>query len=112
MTEYDREANVSIEQADGTTIIKCDGMFDLHNYGRFHEALADAVAAGDNVVVDFLATAYIDTAVLADLATAANKMIARGKRLQVKVAEPTHPHRTLQITGFSAVLDVLVSPKQ
>lgn len=92
--------------------IACAGALDLHNCKPLHDALVEAASTADDLVVDFLAVEYIDTAVLADLAVTANKMIARGRRLKVKVAEPTHPLRTLQITGFSAVLDVLVSPKE
>ncbi len=101
-----------VSQEDGATVVKCDGMFDLHNCKELHDLLMDAVGSGADVVVDMVNTAYIDTAVLADLATAANKMIARGKRLKVRVAEPSHPHRTLQITGFSVVMDVIASPKE
>lgn len=112
MTDWDRAATVDVVKDGGGVVIKCEGAMDLHNSKEFHDVLIEASREADSLVVDFLAVSYIDTAILADLAVAANKMIARGKRLQVKVAEPTHPLRTLQVTGFSAVLDVLVSPKE
>lgn len=112
MSDIDGMATVKVVKDDGGVVIECGGAMDLHNSKEFHDVLVEASGLADNLVVDFLAVAYIDTAVLADLAVAANKMIARGKRLKVKVTETSHPLRTLQITGFSAVLDVLISPKE
>lgn len=112
MVEFDNVVAMDVaREGDDITII-CKGALDLHNYKGFHEALIEASDAAENVLVDFFSVDYIDTAVLASLARAGNKMMARGKRLKVKVAEPSHPLRTLQITGFSAVLDVITSPKQ
>ena len=112
MTDLDRIATVSVVKNGDDVVIECEGTMDLHNSKEFHDVLVEASCVADNLVVDLLAVAYIDTAILADLAVAANKMIARGKRLKVKVTEPSHPLRTLQITGFSAILDVLISTKE
>jgi len=112
VAEYSNQASVEAVREGDTVTIVCKGALDLHNCQDFREMLMAESAAAEEVIVDFLAVDYIDTAVLADLARAANKMIARGKRLKVKVSEPSHPLRTLQITGFSAVMDVLPSPKE
>ena len=108
---FDKEPTMNVAQEDGDVRITCEGAMDLHNSKPFHTALLDAAASAEGVTVDFRGVVYIDTAVLADLAVAANKMIARGKRLQVIVSDPSHPLRTLQITGFSAVLDVEAEAK-
>lgn len=107
----DRVSTMNVTKEGDHVTITCDGAMDLHNSKPFHDALLEAAVSADAVTVDFRAVDYIDTAVLADLAVAANRMIARGKRLQVMVSDPSHPLRTLQITGFSAVLDVLAEPK-
>ncbi len=111
MTKYDEDGTIRIDNEDGIITIVCEGAFDFVNAGKLREALMESVATGSGVVVDFIGATYIDTAVLAYLAKAANQMLARGQRLQVKIAEPTHPHRALQLTGFSTVVDMLVSPK-
>jgi anti-anti-sigma factor len=107
----DKETTMNVTKEGDLVTITCDGAMDLHNSKPFHDALLEAAVTAKAVTVDFRAVEYIDTAVLADLAVAANRMIARGNRLQVMVSEPSHPLRTLQITGFSAVLDVLTEPK-
>ncbi len=108
--ESNPEVNVTKEGGDVT--IAAAGALDLFNSQQFHDALFEAAADAEQVTVDFRETHYIDTAILADLAVSANKMRARGKRLRVVVAEPTHPHRTLEITGLTAVLDLEVAPKE
>lgn len=103
---------MDVTQDDGSVTITCTGAMDLHNSKPFHDVLLTSATEAETVLVDFRQVVYIDTAVLADLAVAANKMITRGRRLKVMVSDPSHPLRTLEITGFSAVLDVEAQPKQ
>jgi anti-anti-sigma factor len=106
--DMDTKSLLDIKNVDNQVTITATGALDLHNVKPFHEALAEAATSADSVVVDFREVYYIDTAVLAYLCTAANKMIARGKRLKLLLKDNTHPRRTIQITGFSAVLDDVV----
>lgn len=112
MSEPANTAEVELTREDGSVTLRCSGALDLHNCQQFRDLLKEVSSTADNVVVDFTAVDYIDTAVLAHLAVAANKMIARDRRLQVRVLEPSHPHRTLRITGFAAVMDVIPVAKQ
>jgi anti-anti-sigma factor len=108
----DTQPEVNVTKEGGDVTIAAAGALDLFNSKEFHDALLEAANDAEHVIVDFRQTHYIDTAILADLAVSANKMRARGKRLKVVVAEPTHPHRTLEITGLTAVLDLAVAPKE
>jgi len=94
---------------DGDDItIAATGALDLFNCREFHDALLDVADSAERVTIDLRDAQYIDTAVLADVAVGANKMRARQKRLTVVVATPTHPHRALEITGLTAILDLQV----
>ena len=108
----DTKPEISVTRKGNDVTIAATGDLDIFNSKEFHDTLLEAAQTADNVTVDFRYTHYIDTAILADLATGANRMRARGKRLRVMLAEPTHPLRTLQITGFSAVLELVVEPKE
>lgn len=104
----DTEATLEVKNVNGEVTITATGALDLHNAKPFRDAVIEAAESADGVVVDFREVFYIDTAVLAHLCAAANKMIARNRRLKLLLKDHTHPRRTIQITGFSAVLDAIV----
>lgn len=112
MAEISNEVKIETLRDNSDVTIRCEGAMDLHNYKEFQKALEEASGVAESLMVDFVLVDYIDTAVLGALAVAANKMIARGKRLELKVAEPSHPLRTMQITGFTAIMDITSVPKQ
>lgn len=104
----DTEARLEISSVDNAVTISATGALDLHNAKPLREALVGAADTAESVVVDFRSVIFIDTAVLAYLCTAANKMIARDKRLRLLLKDNTHPQRVIKITGFSAVMDAVV----
>lgn len=104
----DEETTLDVKNVDNEVTITATGALDLHNSKAFHDALLEAAQSADGVVVDFRSVVYIDTAVLAHLCAASNKMLARDKRIKLLLRDHTHPLRTIQITGFAAVLDAVV----
>lgn len=95
----------TLVEGDKATI-RCAGALDLTNSQALVDGLKDATERCDEVVVDFVSVVFIDTAVLADLVVAARAMLRRDRRLKVLVADNTHPKRTLEIVGFSAIMDI------
>lgn len=112
MTEHDIDYRIDVVRDGSNVTIDCEGELDLHNYKDLHEGLIEGSSTAESITVDLVKVAYIDTAVLASLARAATKMMARGKSLHVKVKEGSHPLRTLQITGFSTVVSLTIVPKE
>ncbi|HEX2952247.1 MAG TPA: hypothetical protein VHV83_22160 [Armatimonadota bacterium] len=91
---------------DGTTIVGI-GALDLYNK-NFDAALKEALVSAESVTVDLRSATYIDTAIIANLASAANKLIRRGKRLGILLAEGTQPLRVLAITGLGEIMDLVI----
>lgn len=91
--------------ADETTIVGA-GALDLYNKD-FDAALKEASVSARNVTVDLISATYIGTAIIANLAAAANRLIRLGKRLRVLLAEGTQPLRVLRITGLGEIMDLI-----
>lgn len=101
-------AQISVITNDSTVEITGVGALDLYSSDEFGSALKQAAITAENVVVDLRAATYIDTAIIADIAVAGNKMLGRGKRLRVLLSAGTHPLRVLETVGFSALVDMIV----
>lgn len=107
----DKETSLSIMSNDAKVVLTCTGAMDLQNSEEFRDKLMEAADSTKDVVVDFRSVIYIDTAILTGLAKAAKKMRERGKRLKLLLSDKTHPQRTIEITGFSIMLDAIIEPK-
>jgi anti-anti-sigma factor len=106
--KMDKKAQITVTTKGTSTEITCEGVWDLYNADEFDAALKPASLTAEDVVVDLRTAVFIDTAIIAYIATASNRMIARGKRLRALLSKDTHPLRTLQIAGFSALIDMEV----
>jgi anti-anti-sigma factor len=91
---------------DGTMVITCVGELDLYVGKEFDKALADAVATGQPVTVDFLSADFIDSAILHSLAKHGKTMSDRGDRIKVMVTPGSHPEYVLETVGFRALMDI------
>lgn len=107
----DRSEQVKVYRNDADTTIAGVGALDLYNE-EFGLALKEASASAESVVVDLRSATYIDTAILASLAVAGHRLAVRGKRLSVRVAEGTHPLRTLRMVGISEIVDLVLEDTQ
>lgn len=101
-------AKISVTTNDSTVEITGVGALDLYSSDEFGDALKQAAITAENVVVDLRGATYIDTAIIADIAIAGNKMLGRGKRLRVLLTQGTHPLRVLETVGFSALVEMVV----
>ena len=99
---------VIASSGEGIETITGVGEMDLYCAEQFRQALADAVASGNEIVVDFRQVAYIDTAIVDALVSPAKAMLERGRRLKVLVIDEAYPQHVLKTVGFADLMDILV----
>lgn len=98
---------VTASSGDGTTTVIGKGSLDLYVAEQFKQAISEAVASGKEVIVDIRQASFIDTAIVVALAVPAKKMLERGSRLRVIVADGAHPQYVLNIVGFTDIMDIV-----
>lgn len=101
------EGRVTTSRSDGVETISGKGELTLYVVEQFKQALFDAVASGNEIVVDFRQTSYIDTAFVAALVTPAKARLEQASRLKVLVTEGSHPQYVLKISGFPDLMDIV-----
>ena len=106
-----RTEQVKVFSDNGITTIVGYGALDLYNED-FGKLLREASLSDENVVADLRLATYIDTAIIANLAGSAGRLLKRNKRLKVMLSEGTHPLRAIIITGLSEILDIVVENAQ
>jgi anti-anti-sigma factor len=104
MAEMER---VTASSSDGVETIVGEGELTLYFAEQFKQALADAVATGNEIVVDLRKATFIDTAIVAALIQPAKKMLERGTRLKALVTDDGYPQYVLRIVGFADLMDIV-----
>ena len=101
------EFSASDEQVDETTqVVSVAGEIDLFTAPEFKARIHDAIEAGrDRVVVDLMATTFIDSSSLGVLISAHRRLGLRGGRLIVACSAPAVLN-TFKITGLDTVLEM------
>lgn len=104
MVEIER---VTASSAEGVETIAGAGELNLYFADQFKQALADAVATGNEIVVDLRKATFIDTAIIAALIQPAKKMLERGSRLKALVTDGRYPQYVLKTVGFADLMDIV-----
>lgn len=100
-------SGVSLVIGDVGATVTGTGELDLKSAGKFGSALAEAVASGKPVTVDFLKTDFIDSAILELLVIHGKALCERGERLKVTVATGGYPGQVLKTVGFDCLMDIV-----
>lgn len=88
------------------------GSLDYSHAAEMQRAFSAALAPGTPVVADLREAAFIDSAILGCLVSAAMPRAACGPRLRVVVADDSHPKRVLDMVGFAAIMDIACCPPE
>ncbi len=99
---------VTASCCDGVETITGVGDLNIYVVEPFKQALADAVATGSEIVVDFLQTSFIDTAFVVALVEPAKSLLERNSRLKVLVTDGAYPQYVLKIVGFADLMEIEV----
>jgi anti-sigma B factor antagonist len=91
--------------AEGGTDVAIFGELDLATVDRAQAAIAEAVMAEGDVVIDLRACGFVDSRGIAVLVKAALRLSEQGRRLRLRGVQP-RVMRTLQIAGLTK-LDLL-----
>jgi anti-anti-sigma factor len=97
---------VTASSDNGIETISGVGELDLYCAEQFRQALADAVASGNEIVVDFRKVSFIDTAIVAALVSPAKALMARGRMLKVVLVSGEYPQYVLKTVGFTDLMDI------
>jgi len=98
---------VTASSIDGVETITGTGELNLYFVDEFKQALSDAVASGNEIVVDFRQASYLDTAFIAALIAPAKALLGRGRRLKALVTEGEYPQYVLKVVGFKDLMDIV-----
>jgi anti-anti-sigma factor len=104
------KGRITTSECEGSHAVTGEGDLDLYVVEHFQQALSDAVASGQEIVVDLRSSSYMDTAIIAALVPPAKARLAQGSRLKVLVTEGAYPQYVLKITGFADLMDIEVDP--
>jgi len=104
----DDEAQISIIEKNGETIITGSGSLTFMNATKFGDELKQASLNADRVTVDLRSAVFIDSQIVQDLGRAAVALTKRGKRLRALFLETAYPLQVLKIVGFEEIMDVEV----
>jgi anti-sigma B factor antagonist len=91
--------------AEGGTDVTIFGELDLATIDQAQVAIAEAVMAEGDVVIDLRACGFVDSRGIAVLVKAALRLSEQGRRLHLRGVQP-RVMRTLQIAGLTK-LDLL-----
>jgi|SRR5688572_5332580 anti-anti-sigma factor len=91
--------------AEGGTDVTIFGELDLATIDQAQVAIAEAVMAEGDVVIDLRACGFVDSRGIAVLVKAALRLSEQGRRLRLRGVQP-RVMRTLQIAGLTK-LDLL-----
>lgn len=98
--------NVSEKEIDGVCVLEPEGRLDSNSAAEFEETLSAAIDGGKTtVVMDLNKLAYISSAGLRTLLTAAKKIKAAGGQLAFCGLNDTI-REVFEISGFQAILNV------
>lgn len=102
--------HISIANDLGCLTVVATGMLDLTNAGALRDALKRESESADSITVDLRSTAFVDTAVIQYLASAAIKMRDRDKPMTVMVTDGSHPERVIRTVGFDRIMKIITEP--
>jgi len=77
-----------VEFDDHSSILRCWGDEDRATQGARRRALARAIKARGDVVVDLSGLSFADSSLMLDLAALARRLRSRGRSLRMRGAEP------------------------
>lgn len=106
---------VEVSRANGAVVLAVAGQLDAATVEIFEKPLLEAVASGENVIVDLSECQFIDSAVIAAIVLARRIMRPRGTTLRVVGGPEAQPLRALEIAGLEgqvAVFPTLASAIQ
>ncbi len=96
--------NISIENDNGSTVMKISGRLDTTTAPELEKAINDEGEALKNLVLDFNGVNYISSAGLRVLLTAQKKMNVQGSMELINVCEEVMD--IFEMTGFADVLEI------
>ena len=101
------EFSVSDDQVDATThVVTVEGEIDIFTAPEFKERISAAIDAGrEVVVVDLMATTFIDSSSLGVLISAHRRLRQRSGRLII-ASDVRAVRNTFKITGLDSVLEL------
>jgi anti-anti-sigma factor len=101
-------ADVSVEESGGVAVAHVSGEVDTSNAAEIERRLCGAVTNRSTaLIVDLLATTYLDSAAVSVLFELAAELEQRRQRFHVVVGPPVS--RVLEFTGMDAVAPVYAS---
>ena len=94
--------NISIENTNGTTVLKLEGRLDTTTAPELEKAINNEVEALKSLVLDFQGVNYISSAGLRVLLGAQKKMNTQGSMELINVNEDVMD--IFEMTGFADIL--------
>jgi anti-anti-sigma factor len=103
--------SVSVEDAQGRSLVTARGELDLATAPQLEEALLPPLREGRVAVLDLRALDFMDSTGVRVIVSAHTAAQEAGGRLEVVRTDPDGPvGRVLEISGLDAVLDVVDEP--
>jgi anti-anti-sigma factor len=87
--------------------LRCRGDEDRSTQGRRRQALARAIHADADVIVDLRELSFADASLMVDLAMLARRLRARGRELYLRGAQP-QIHTLIELVGLHRLPSVRV----
>ena len=91
--------------SDGVLVADLEGEIDMANVGEVHEALREATADSEAVVIDLTRVAYLDSAALSMIHSLWVEL-GPDPRFRLVVADAAFSRRVLAISGLDIVIPV------
>jgi anti-anti-sigma factor len=95
----------------GGTDVAVFGELDLATVGKVEEALAKAIAAPGEVVIDLRACGFVDSTGIAAIVKTALRLDEQNRRLLVKGVKE-RVMRTLDLSGITAMDNIGIEPER
>jgi anti-sigma B factor antagonist len=100
-------ARMSVSDDDGLRVVELAGEVDASNVGQLREAALDGLPnSAHGVVVDMRELTYVDSAGIAFLFDAAERLAVRGQTLALVVAPGAVIRRALEVTRIDDLAPV------
>ena len=87
--------------------MRCRGDEDRSTQGRRRQALARAIRADADVIVDLRELSFADASLMVDLAMIARRLRARGRAIRLRGAQP-QIHTLIELVGLHRLPGVRV----
>lgn len=102
---------IEVQQEGSRTYLTLSGELDLATVGQLEEAIASRLTAGEDVVVDLRALAFMDSSGVRALVSGhANAQDGGGSLTIVRPARDSEVDRVIEVSGIGPALGMVDEP--